>query len=445
MYTSGPRRGRRRLGLLAAGLAVAALTLTLLQAPANALILPRTYVSFTFDDGLADNMTAIPMFDRYNMDATFYINSALIGQSGYMTRANLDTLKSKGHEIGGHTVTHQSLITLSPAEANRQVCTDRNTLTSWGYRVTSFAYPFADVNDTAKSIVQQCGYNTGRAVGDIWSPETCTDCPNAESVHPLDPYALRTPDDIDTTWSLAELKQSVQRAERNGGWLVYNLHHVCDGCNPLAISPTVLNQFLSWLSSRWLIQGTYVRTVDQVVGGTVKPTVTPAAPPAPQGPGVNVARNPSLETPGDGSGNPECWSPSGYGTNTPSFARVPDAHTSSWAERVTISSLTDGDAKLVPRFDLGECSPLVQTGHSYTVKVWYKSSAEVFFTMYQRNAIGQWAYWTQSPRLPAAADWTEATWTTPAVPSGMVATSFGLTLDSVGTLTTDDYSFADAG
>jgi hypothetical protein len=65
--------------------------------------------------------------------------------------------------------------------------------------------------------------------------------------------------------------------------------------------------------------------------------------------------------------------------------------------------------------------------------------------MYQRNAIGQWGYWTQSPRLPAAADWTEATWTTPAVPSGMVATSFGLTLDSVGTLTTDDYSFADAG
>lgn len=208
MHTTGPRSRRRRLGLLVAGLAAAALALTFVQAPAaNALILPRTYVSFTFDDAAADQLAALPIFDRYNMDATFYVNSGTVGLPGYMTRTNLDTLKSKGHEIGGHTVTHQSLITLQPDEANRQICTDRNTLTSWGYRVTSFAYPFADVNPAVRAAVQQCGYNTGRGVGDVWSPGECLDCPNAETVPAADPMVLRTPGAINTGWTLAELKQ----------------------------------------------------------------------------------------------------------------------------------------------------------------------------------------------------------------------------------------------
>ena len=79
-----------------------------------------------------------------------------------MTRGDLETLKANGHEIGGHSANHLSLISLSAGEAERQVCTDRNTLLSWGYAVTSFAYPFSDFNPSVKSIVQTCGYNTAR-------------------------------------------------------------------------------------------------------------------------------------------------------------------------------------------------------------------------------------------------------------------------------------------
>ena len=82
-----------------------------------------------------------------------------------MTRADLETLKANGHEIGGHSFNHSSLTSLSAGEANRQICADRNTLLSWGYAVTSFAYPFSDFNPSVKSTVQACGYNSARGWG----------------------------------------------------------------------------------------------------------------------------------------------------------------------------------------------------------------------------------------------------------------------------------------
>lgn len=443
--TGGLRRGRGRIRFVLAAvgalLCVAGVVLVH-AAPARAAALPRTTVSLTFDDGLSDQTSAVSSLKKYGMKGTFYINSANIGASGFLTRSDLTTLAADGNEIGGHTVTHPDLTTLSPTEANRQICLDRQTLTSWGFTVTSFAYPFANYNSADQQIVRDCGYNSARASGDLWAPYGCLDCPGAQPVPPTDPYAIKTADDVEQNWTLSNLEQTVTHAERTGGWLVLMFHHVCAGCNVNSVSPTIFDRFLQWLSLRSLL-GTGVRTVDQVIGGTAKPVVPPAAAPAPPGTSDNGIVNPSLEKAGSG-GLPDCWSATGYGTNTRTFDQVTDAHTGTYGETITMTSRTDGDAKLVPTFDLGTCSPSVTVGKHYLVSAWYKATTQTYFTLYQRNAIGQWAYWTQSPRLAAADQWTLATWITPAVPSGMVATSLGLTIDGVGTLTTDDYSLSEA-
>ncbi|MEU4240761.1 polysaccharide deacetylase family protein [Actinoplanes sp. NPDC026619] len=423
---------------------IAALLVFLPAAPAQASASKPVQVTFTFDDGVADQLQGKQLLEKYGMTGTFYINSALIGLPGYMTRTDLDALKAAGHEIGGHTATHQNLPTLSAAEQNRQICLDRNTLLSWGYAVTSFAYPFVEFDATTKSIVQSCGYNSARVAGDLRSPFSCADCPAAETVPPADRWAIRTPDDIESNWTLANLKSVVTRAETGGGWVPLNLHHLCagSGCPAESIAPAVLDQFLAWLQPRSAPTiRTTVRTVQQVLGGAVKPAVTPTAAPAPGAPGVNTVRNPSFET--AAAAVPDCYTSAGYGTNIVSTTRVNDAHSGTWAERVSMTSRTDGDAKLVPTFDLGQCSSQVAPGRTYQVSAWYKSTAPVFFTLYQRNAIGQWSYWTQSPRLAAAGAWTKATWLSPVPPGTAVAASFGLTIDSVGTLTVDDYGFAD--
>ena len=64
---------------------------------------------------------------------------------------------------------------------------------------------------------------------------------------PADPYAVRTPDDIQLNWTLANLQNLVTRAEVNGGWLPLNLHHVCaTNCPAESITPTTRDLFRSF-------------------------------------------------------------------------------------------------------------------------------------------------------------------------------------------------------
>jgi len=77
----------------------------------------------------------------------------------------------------------------------------------------------------------------------------------------------------------------------------------------------------------------------------------------------------------------------------------------------------------------------------YTLNVYYQSTVPVFITLYSRNATtGVWGYWTQSQPFPASTGWTLATMTTPVVPSTVNGASFGMTIASVGTLSTSNYS-----
>jgi hypothetical protein len=52
-------------------------------------------------------------------------------------------------------------------------------------------------------------------------------------------------------------------------------------------------------------------------------------------------------------------------------------------------------------------------------------------------------YWTSSPYFAAATAWTQAVWTTPALPAGATGISFGLNILGNGSLTTDDYTDVD--
>jgi hypothetical protein len=74
---------------------------------------------------------------------------------------------------------------------------------------------------------------------------------------------------------LADLEQGVTRVEASGGgWVTLLIHHVCDGCDPTngaSVSPSILSAFIDWLSTR-SANGTYVRTMQDVVGDHAPPT-----------------------------------------------------------------------------------------------------------------------------------------------------------------------------
>ncbi|BAS13620.1 polysaccharide deacetylase [Arthrobacter sp. Hiyo8] len=64
--------------------------------------------------------------------------------------------------------------------------------------------------------------------------------------------------------------------------------------------------------------------------------------------------------------------------------------------------------------------------------------------MYYRDASNNWVYWTSGPWLNTATTYTQASFTTPALPAGATAISFGLSLFSNGSVTTDDYAMYDS-
>jgi len=77
------------------------------------------------------------------------------------------------------------------------------------------------------------------------------------------------------------------------------------------------------------------------------------------------------------------------------------------------------------------------------LSTWYSATGTTQFALYYRDESGAWYYWTSSPWFETASTWTQAIFTTPAVPANDVAMTFGLALISNGTLTRDDYSLVD--
>jgi Polysaccharide deacetylase len=449
---------RDRCGRVAAAVAAisasAMVTAGLTAMPASAATSP-TVVSLTFDNQWESQMTAAATMHAAGMAGTFYIISGWIGQSGFLSMSDLNTLVGYGDEIGGKTVDNADLPTLSSAEAERQICLGRDVLLSDGFQVTDFAYPFADLNATDETLTQQCGFNSGRGVGNLNSLDQggCRypDCPYAETIPPADPYQIKTPDDSESTTTVAQMEGDVTAAlNHGGGWLTFSFHQICatstSGCDPTySFSPQKFQQFVTWLQGQ-KSKGVSVKTVQQVIGGSVKPAVTaPATPAAPIG--ANALVNPTL-TAADSvtPTNPRCWLNATFGSNSPTFTwSTTGGQGGGGKETINMSGLSSGDAKLITTKDLGQCSPTVTTGDTYQLSAYYQSTVPVFFTVYARDANGSWSYWTQSPTFAPSSGWTKATWLAPQVPATVTAISYGMTISSNGTLSTSNYSLVDTG
>ena len=136
------------------------------------------------------------------------------------------------------------------------------------------------------------------------------------------------------------------------------------GLQPLRAAGVAIAELLDWLAAR-AASGTVVRTVGEVIGGTVKPGV----PTPPLRPG-NLLGNASLENDVDRNGVADCWQRAGYGTNTFSWARVA-GRTGGTAEQLTVSAISSGDRKLISALDNGSCAPKAVPGREYRVSGWY--------------------------------------------------------------------------
>jgi hypothetical protein len=237
----------------------------------------QTIVSLTFDDGKASQSQMRSVLAAHGMKGTFFVNSAAVGASYSMSWQDLHDLAADGNEIGGHTLDHVDLTTVSASEATRQICDDRQALIAQGFSPVDFAYPFGANNSSVKQIVQSCGYDSGRGVSGLWND--CSGCPYAETIPPPDRYGTRSAGSPVTSTTLAELQSWVTAAEQHGGgWVQMSFHQICDGCEQYSTSLSTITAFLDWLQPR-SANGTVVRTVHQALTGVPPPPPSDTTPP----------------------------------------------------------------------------------------------------------------------------------------------------------------------
>lgn len=129
-------------------------------------------VTFSYDDGVTQDIRFIELLNKYGLKCTFNINSELLACRG-MLRPNGQRIAHykvhpedvkyiyEGHEIAAHTLTHPNLTQCDDAEVIRQVETDRQNLSELAeYEVIGMAYPCGGINndDRVAALIRE---NTG--------------------------------------------------------------------------------------------------------------------------------------------------------------------------------------------------------------------------------------------------------------------------------------------
>ena len=141
-------------------------------------------VTFSFDDGVTQDIRLTEIFNKYGLKGTFNLNSGFLGLDGTLDRNGrtvrhdkiaADKIKEvySGHEIAVHTLTHPNLTELDESEIIRQVEQDRLRLSELcGYEVVSMAYPCGGINNddrVAKIIKENTGVKLARGLESTYS------------------------------------------------------------------------------------------------------------------------------------------------------------------------------------------------------------------------------------------------------------------------------------
>jgi peptidoglycan/xylan/chitin deacetylase (PgdA/CDA1 family) len=176
---------------------------------------PAPMVSFTFDDGWANQDVAGAELVEHGWRATYYIVPSWLDTQDFMSHDTVRSL-STWHEIGAHTMTHPDLEHLAPDLVAYEMGSSQAWLTNFlgGNSVTSFASPFGDFNDSVVEVAQKI-FSSHRTLGCVVAlanqdPNKLPGCP----VH-------GTVDE-----KVQQMNQMMDEAKAKNGWAIFVFHRV---------------------------------------------------------------------------------------------------------------------------------------------------------------------------------------------------------------------------
>lgn len=124
-------------------------------------IMPPKPVLITFDDGYIDNyINAFPILQQFDMVATFYIISGMIGQDDRLSARHIKEMKAAGMDFGSHTVSHRALGKLDQNAAWNELYFSKLRLEDLlETEISSIAYPTGSFNEETLMIAKGLNYS----------------------------------------------------------------------------------------------------------------------------------------------------------------------------------------------------------------------------------------------------------------------------------------------
>ncbi|MEY2932738.1 MAG: hypothetical protein RL033_3487, partial [Pseudomonadota bacterium] len=414
--------------------------------------------------------------EAHGLRGTFYVNSPRLhdgsangSSSIYMSIAAALDLQARGHELGGHTLSHPRLSDLPEAERVREIAGDRAQLLALGLQARSFAYPSGDaeaVTDPALGrsvleVARTSGYSSARDTNGF-SQNNCNAPP--EPLPPLDAYRVRSirsvndapegaegellpPDTADTLLAWMDHAMSC-----GGGWLPLIFHHLrsdCaapDGPGSYCFNFAELERLASALAT-----GSRCPSADPASCYRIAvQTVSDAQGHVAAAPALDVfaLRNPALERT-LASGSTECLQDTQGTGGTAVLGRSTELARSGIAsERMEIVEPFVAAAEIRISRDFGACSPFASAGQVYDIGLQYRAELGTAPTLrlmtYRLTSDYVWQLWATSEPFAALTpgEWVRQGFRTEPVPAGTIAFSFGLRLESAGAVNVDDFEAA---
>lgn len=213
----------------------------------------RAMVSLTFDDGWRSQYdNALPILNKYGMNATFYLLTETVDYPDYMTIGMMQSLKNAGNELDSHTISHPHLPQLTVSGIDQELSQSQSQLRQWfgASAADDFASPYGEYNAKTLTEIKKF-YRSHRSTDEGFNSKDSFDIYNIKVQNIL----FSTPASQVKTW--------VEQAQREHTWLVLVYHEIATAVEDptYSISPADLDAQLAAIKTN----GIAVRTVGQAL------------------------------------------------------------------------------------------------------------------------------------------------------------------------------------
>ncbi len=133
------------------------------------------FVTFSFDDGVEQDIPFVKELNKYGFKATFNINTGIqtranrwVNEGVEIRRMNIKGLKElyAGHEVAAHGLTHPFLEQLDEETIYNELYYDKKNIEEiFDSEVVGMAYPYGTYDDRVIKIARDVGIKYARTAG----------------------------------------------------------------------------------------------------------------------------------------------------------------------------------------------------------------------------------------------------------------------------------------